>query len=430
MVSRIVVIGGGFAGLWAAAAAARARTEFGLGDRVAVTVIAPDPFHVIRVRCYEADLGALRVPLDDVLGPIGVERREARAIDIDPAARTVTVESAASSAVSSAASSAASSGVVETLAYDRLILAAGSLLWRPEIPGIAGAFDVDTFAGAQALAAHLDRLGDPGGPDEAGRWTAVVIGGGLVGLELACELPARLAAARDRAGATGPVRTILIDHAREVGSAMGAAALPGIREALRDAGVTCIGGARVGAVDRAGVTLADGTRLPAWTSVCATGMRASPLGGTLGLPLDPLGRLPVDAFLAVQGLAGVYAAGDIASAAADDAGHRTVMSCQHARPMGRFAGFNAVCDLAGRPERRLRFAAPDYVTVLDLGAWGAVYTAGWDRGTLVSSGAAAKATKRIINGTRIYPPLDRDAASILAAAAPIIQAAPATQAAR
>ena len=96
--------------------------------------------------------------------------------------------------------------------------------------------------------------------------------------------------------------------------------------------------------------------------------------------------------------------------------------------MGRFAGYNAVCDLAGRPERQLRFAAPDYVTVLDLGAWGAVYTSGWDRGTLVSSGAAAKATKRIINGTRIYPPLDRDAAAILAAAAPIIQAAPATRA--
>lgn len=416
MVSRIVVIGGGFAGLWAAAAAARARTEFGLDDRIAVTVIAPDGFHVIRVRCYETDLSALRVPLDDVLGPIGVHRRAGRAIDIDPAARTVTVESAAPS------------GGVDTLAYDRLILAAGSLLLRPDIPGIGDAFDVDTFAGAQALSAHLDRLGDAGRPDQTGRWTAVVIGGGLVGLELACELPVRLAAARDRVGATGPVRTFLIDQAEEIGSAMGAAALPAIREALSGAGVTCVGGARVAAIDRAGVTLADGTHLPAWTSVCATGMRANPLGATLDVPRDTLGRVPVDAFLAVEGLADIYAAGDVASAAADDAGHRTVMSCQHARPMGRFAGYNAVCDLAGRPDRRLRFAAPDYVTVLDLGAWGAVYTSGWDRGTLVSSGAAAKATKRIINGTRIYPPLDRDAAAILAAAAPIIQAAPATRA--
>ncbi|WCS23023.1 FAD-dependent oxidoreductase [Methylobacterium sp. NMS14P] len=418
MVSKILVIGGGFAGLWAAAAAARARTEFGLGDRIAVTVIAPDAFHDIRVRCYETDLSALRVPLDDVLGPIGVDRREGRALDIDPVARTVTVESGAPS------------GGVDTLAYDRLILAAGSVLRRPDIPGIDGAFDVDTFAGAQALSAHLGRLGDAGRPDQAGRWTAVVIGGGLVGLELACELPARLAAARSRAGGDGPVRTILIDQAQEVGSAMGAAALPAIRAALSEAGVTCIGGARVDAIDRAGVRLADGTHLPTWTSVCATGMQASPLGETLGLPRDPLGRVPVDAFLAVRGLAHIYAAGDIASAEADDAGHRTVMSCQHARPMGRFAGFNAVCDLAGRTEQRLRFAAPDYVTVLDLGAWGAVYTSGWDRGTLVAAGAAAKATKRIINGTRIYPPLDRDAGAILAAAAPIIQAAPATQAVR
>lgn len=418
MVSRIVVIGGGFAGLWAAAAAARARTEFGLGDRLAITVIAPDAFHLVRVRCYEPDLSAVRVPLDDVLGPIGVERREGRVIAIDPAARTVSVESGAPCAGA------------ETLAYDRLILAAGSALRRPDVPGIEGALDVDTYAGAQALATHLDRLGDATLPEQDGRWTAVVIGGGLVGLELACELPARLAAARNRAGAAGPVRTILIDRAPEIGSDMGAAAMPAIRQALSAAGVTCIGGARVRALDRTGVTLEDGARLPAWTSVCATGMRASPLGEKLGLPRDALGRVPVDAFLAVPGLADIYAAGDIASAAADDAGHRTVMSCQHARPMGRLAGYNAVCDLAGRPEQRLRFAAPDYVTVLDLGEWGAVYTSGWDRGTLVSSGAAAKATKRIINGTRIYPPRDRDAAAILAAAAPIIQAPPATQTAR
>jgi NADH dehydrogenase len=140
---------------------------------------------------------------------------------------------------------------------------------------------------------------------------------------------------------------------------------------------------------------------------------------------DRLGRLMVDAFLAVEGVPGVYAAGDIACAAADGSGHDTVMSCQHARPMGRFAGHNAACDLFGRPEARLAFSAPDYVTVLDLGPWGAVYTAGWDRGRLVASGPAAKAVKREINARRIYPPVEGGRQAILDAAAPVIQAAPA-----
>ena len=416
MRQHLVVAGGGFAGLWAASSAARTRDLLGLGDTLAITLVAPSPFHVIRVRCYEADLAPLLVPLDDVLAPIGVRRLEGRVTGIDPAGHSVAVEGGSMP------------GESTSLPYGRLVLAAGSILHRPSVPGIEAAFDVDTYDGAQALAAHLARLAPvPSEPEPSGLWTAVVIGAGLVGLELACELPARLAAARDRAGGTGAVRTILIDHAPEIGSAMGQAAMPAIRAALDAAGVTCIGGSGIAAVAPAGVTLTDGTRIAARTTVCATGMVASPLAARLDLPVDPLGRLPVDPYLQVAGCRDIYAAGDIAAAAADADGHRTLMSCQHARPMGRFAGHNAVCDLAARPDQRQRFSAPDYVTVLDLGDWGAVYTAGWDRSTLVSSGAAAKATKRMINGHRIYPPLDRDADAIRAAAAPVLQAPPATR---
>jgi NADH dehydrogenase len=63
------------------------------------------------------------------------------------------------------------------------------------------------------------------------------------------------------------------------------------------------------------------------------------------------------------------------------------------------------------------------VTVLDLGPWGAVYTQGWDR-HVVSKGEAAKKTKQIINRQRIYPPLTRNRAEILAAAAPVVQSPP------
>jgi NADH:ubiquinone reductase (H+-translocating) len=185
-------------------------------------------------------------------------------------------------------------------------------------------------------------------------------------------------------------------------------------------------GAVVASVDAGGVSLAGGERIPAMTTLCATGMRASPLARSLPVAGDePLGRLPVDRFLAVEGVGSIHAAGDIARAWADGAGgHATVMSCQHARPMGRIAGHNAACDLLGREDARVAFAAPNYVTVLDLGPWGAVYTAGWDRATLVAAGAEAKEVKRLINGRRIYPPRDGDARAILDAAAPVIQPAP------
>jgi NADH dehydrogenase len=149
-------------------------------------------------------------------------------------------------------------------------------------------------------------------------------------------------------------------------------------------------------------------------------MRANPLTAGLGVECDRLGRLPVDDYLRVVGVSDVFAAGDVAAARMDDT-HMSVMSCQHGRPMGRYAGYNVVSDLLGEPMLALRI--PWYVTVLDLGPAGAVYTEGWDR-RVVATGEDAKATKRTINGSRIYPPLTGDRDAILAAAAPTLQSRP------
>lgn len=97
------------------------------------------------------------------------------------------------------------------------------------------------------------------------------------------------------------------------------------------------------------------------------------------------------------------------------------MSCQHARPMGRFAGYNFVCDLLGEPLLTLRIDG--YVTVLDLGSWGAVYTEGWNR-HVVLKGGEAKRVKQTINCQRIYPPRTGGRRAIFEAAAPVIQAPP------
>jgi NADH:ubiquinone reductase (H+-translocating) len=404
-VQRIVVLGGGFAGLWSAIGAARKLDELGKEpDTVEVTLVNRDAFHSIRVRNYESDLSGIRVPLDDVLEPVGIRRLEGEAVGIDPSRRAIRINTANGR---------------QTVAYDRLVFAPGSQLVRPDIPGLAEySFDVDTYTGAARLYDHLQSL--PNRPESADQFTVIVVGAGLTGVETAAEIPGRLRAILDHSGLTRPIRVILADHKPHVGSDMGESARPVIEEALASLGVETRVGIEVVSVGSTGITLRSGEEIRAATVVWCAGMRASPLTRFFPVELDRFGRLPVDKLLRVKGVAGVFAAGDVAATMMDN-DHCSVMSCQHGRPMGRFAGHNVVCDLFGLPTLPLHIDW--YVTVLDLGPWGAVYTQGWDR-HVVSKGEAAKKTKQIINRQRIYPPLTRNRAEILAAAAPVVQSPP------
>jgi NADH:ubiquinone reductase (H+-translocating) len=403
-VKNVVVLGSGFAGLWAAVGAARRLDELQIPARdVRVTVISSQPFHDIRVRNYEADLTACRIPLSAVLDPVGVAHITADVTAIDTAARTITF------------SGSCGFGSQD---YDRLVFALGSSVVKPDLPGLREfGFDIDTYDQAMRLSRHLASLAD--GPATPGAATAVVVGAGLTGIETACELPGRLTELlSDRDGCTP--RVLLVDRNPFVGSDMGDSARPLIEAALADSGVEVLTGVGVTALDAEGVTLSNGQRVEAGTVVWCAGMRANALTALFGIERDRLGRLPVDDFLRVVGVPGVFVAGDVAAAKMDDQ-HLSVMSCQHGRPMGRYAGYNVVGDLLG--EAMLPLRIPWYVTVLDLGPAGALYTEGWDR-QVVAHGAPAKATKRVINTERIYPPLDGDRAKIFAAAAPELQTRP------
>ena len=395
---QIIVLGGGFAGLIAAVGAARKLAELKIArSDVAVTLVNRDAWHSIRVRNYESDLADLRVPLADVLEPIGVALTIGTVTGIDRDRRAVGLADGAS------------------LAYDRLVFALGSELVRPPIPGLAEhGFDVDTFDAAARLSAHLSRLAAR--PASPGRFTALVVGAGLTGVELATELATRL---RALAGSEA-ARVILADRAPRIGSNMGDAACAVIDEALAALGVESRPGIDIVAVDPRGVRLSSGEEIAAETVIWCGGMRAHPLAAALPGRHDRFGRVAVDRYMRVEEAPEIFATGD-AAAALVDGEHESVMSCQHARPMGRIAGHNAVCDLVGAPMIPLEIGY--YVTCLDLGAWGAVYTQGWDR-QVTATGATAKETKRTINCVRIYPPRSRDAAEILAAAAPVVQAPP------
>jgi len=88
------------------------------------------------------------------------------------------------------------------------------------------------------------------------------------------------------------------------------------------------------------------------------------------------------------------------------------MSCQHATRMGAFAGNNAAAELLGVPTKPYHQKA--YVTCLDLGEAGALFTRGWER-KVEMVGDVAKKTKQEINTVWIYPPKAERAAALASA---------------
>ncbi|MEU8773864.1 FAD-dependent oxidoreductase [Streptomyces sp. NPDC048606] len=391
----ILVVGGGFAGVWAAAAAVRALRAAGADHSVGL--VSPGDDLVLRPRLYEAEPHTMRVPLDRVLGPVGVRRTSATVTGLDPDGRRITALDA--------------SGRALTLRYERLVLASGSRLERPALPGADLLFDVDSLESATALDTHLRGLPALGpGP---GRYTAVVVGSGFTGLETATELVGRLRALAAPHGAAAEVRVLLLERADTLAPGLGPGPRPVIAEALETLGVETRLNTSLARVEPDAAVLSDGTRLPARTVVWTGGVRASALTALLPAGRDALGRLEVDAFLRVRGVPGVYAAGDTAAARADS-GHTTLPSCQYAIPLGKHAGHNAAADLTGAAP--LPFAPAPYVTTLDLGGAGAVSTTGWER-TVRLTGPEAKTLKRTLTGQWIRPPMD-DAEELLRQADP------------
>jgi NADH:quinone reductase (non-electrogenic) len=385
---KLVIAGGGFAGVWAALAASNLRRRHGaVAKDFRISLVSRDPWLTIRPRLYEDVLDDVRVPLDEVLGPAGVERIQGDITRIDAAARAIVVTGG---------------GHDRALQYDRLVLAAGSRAHRAAIPGAEHALSVDTYREAAALGRHLAALPSMEAAPEDGRFTAVIVGAGFTGIEVATSLVARLRALAARAHAAERVRVVVVERGPAVAPDLGAGARRHIQRVFAELGIEARTAAAVSAIGPDGVTLNSSELIPAATIVWTGGLRASDLGAQLGVERDAAGRVPVDEYLRVRGVHSVYAAGDMARAMADrEGGHIAPMSCQCAIPMGELAGHNAASDLFGLSA--IAYAHSAYVTCLDLGEAGALFMEGWDREVRLT-GFWAKVVKETINTRLIYPP--------------------------
>ncbi|WP_049571746.1 NAD(P)/FAD-dependent oxidoreductase [Nonomuraea sp. SBT364] len=312
MTERIVVLGGGYAGLGAAKRAARRLR--GTGARVTL-VNASDRF-VERVRLHQLAAGQrlIGLPLPRLLDGTGVELVVARATGIDLGARIVRLDAAP-----------------HELGYDVLIYALGSGADLDAVPGAAEhAFTVATAGEAARLRSRL-----------AEARSVAVVGGGLTGIETATEIKA----ARPRL----EVRLI---SAGRIGDGLSERARRHLHRACDRLGVTVREHAPVAEVGPDGLLLGDGCRVPADTVVWAAGFRVPGLAAASGLATDEGGRMLVDAALRSLSHPGVLGIGD--AAAAGTASGRSRMSCQTGLPMGLHAGDAAARLLTGRTPRPAR----------------------------------------------------------------------------
>lgn len=379
----IVIAGGGFAGFWAAVAARR------VAPGAPVTLVSRGPHLDVRPRLYEVHSEDLRIDLRPLLALVEVDFVQAEITAIDVERRQL-----------------ASTGA--RLPYERLVLATGSVMRRPPIRGAERCWSIDTWSEAARLDRRLAELARGARPS-----TVAVVGAGFTGIELALELRTRLehhggpAAARD-------LRVVLVDRAPSVGVELGDGPRPAIEAALHEARVELQLGADIVTLEPTQIALASGQRIECDAVVLATGLVAAPLAGLLPGTHDRFGRVAVDAHLVAtesDPSGRVLVAGD-AAAADTGSGHTTLMSCQHALQLGRVAGENAARSLSGMA--LIDYRQTRYVTCLDLGQSGAVFTTGWEREVQLT-GEAAKRVKRRINTEIIYPPPGADRQALLAA---------------
>lgn len=309
---RVLILGGGYAGLLAAARAAH-------GGRARVTIIDRQADFVQRIRLHELLAGAAVPGL--VYGPAlarrGVSFLQASVEGIDPTRQEVSV--------------AAPGEPAKRLGYDLLLVALGSATGASS-PGVASyALRLNSPPAIAAASLELRELAASGG-------RVLVVGGGLTAIETAAELAAQ------RPG----LRVTLVSRGR-LGAEYSPAGARYLAQSLGGLGVEVVDGSAVTALERGTAWLADGRSLGYDACVWAGGFEAPALLRESGLAVDAQGRALVTPTLQVHGQPTIFVAGD--SAAAGDGGRAIRMGCVSAEPMGAHAGSNiAALSAGGQPK--------------------------------------------------------------------------------
>ncbi len=378
---QLVILGGGHAGSSAALAAANHLAQLMKENEFVITLVDKSSNLTIRPRLYEYELEKTQVALKSFLEPIGVKVLTSEVRDIDIQKQEILLND-------------------QKISYDALIVALGSQLIQTSVPGLEHSYNIDTFAAAsqfrKALVHNLLTNNKP--------CRIAILGAGITGLELATELPltVRKIAQEYKRDVPNPTIYLLDRHVATRNAGLSIEEV--VKKALEMAQVECINQASINKIEDQRIIYNGTEFLEVDLIVSTLGLKANNITNHFPFSKDQQGRVNVNQYLQVQEQKNCFFAGDIAHAYPAPE-HASIMSCQQGRPQGRYAGYNAVSFLLNEP--LVIYSQPNYVTCIDLGEFGAVYTEGWER-SLAKSGLDAKKIKQHINQDRIYPPNSTD----------------------
>ena len=362
-VPHVVIVGGGFGGLTAAKALRR--------KPVRVTLVDRQNHHLFQMLLYQVATAGLSP--GDIASPIRwILRRQANARVL--LADVQRVDVAGKALITD----------VGPMPFDYLILAPGVTHsyfghdeWRPYAPGLKTLDDALGIR-AQVLLA-FERAERAAAGDERRRFlTFIIVGGGPTGVELAGSIVeiARHALRHEFRAIDSRTATVLLLEG-------GPDVLPAFPQDLRDRarrdlerlGVTVRTGTKVDRIEQ-GVVHVGEERLEAGTILWAAGVQASPLGATLGVPLDRAGRVKVQPDLSVPGAPSIFVVGDLATL--DGPQGRPLPGVASVAIQEAHHAVGAIeADLAGRPRQTFSYRNPgDLATI---GRAAAVADLGWVR---------------------------------------------------
>lgn len=313
---RVVIIGGGYAGMMAA-------TRLSRLEKATVTLVDQRAAFSQRVRMHELLAGSSvpELPYAPALAKRGIAFKQASIEGILPERQELELRNGSQR---------------ERLPYDSLLIALGSST-ADDLPGVRQhALRLDDPKEIRSHYIHLRELAARGGH-------ILVVGGGLTGIEVATELATRLPGLRVSMASSGGFASGYNDATKTY-----------LRAFFARAGITIHEQTTIQALSAGSAHLSDGRELAFDACVWTSGFKAPRLLRDMGLAVDGMGRAFVAPELHVPSNPSIFIAGD--SAAFGDTSWTIPTGCASAMPMGVHAANNILAQLEGKPLRAHEFA--------------------------------------------------------------------------